>query len=98
MTDDVPELPEGAKHGTYSTYFRRKCRCEECRAYQRERVAKNRADRLARGVVHGSRSSYDAGCRCIPCLKARRKIYPRENAVARQKAAKARQQETKENK
>lgn len=65
-------------HGTYSTYFRRKCRCDECRRYQRERVARNRAERLARGVVHGSRSSYDAGCRCDYCLGARRLAYAAE--------------------
>jgi hypothetical protein len=83
MTDEI-------KHGTYMTYFHRKCRCDECRRYQRERVARNRAERLARGVIHGSRSSYDAGCRCDSCVAARRKSYSRER-----EAAKTRYQERK---
>lgn len=59
-------------HGTYTMYARRKCRCDECKAYQRNRVAKNRAERLATGnLTHGTRSAYDAGCRCMYCKKAR---------------------------
>ena len=59
-------------HGTYAEYAKRKCRCDECRAYQNNRVAKNRAERLAEGrISHGTRSGYDAGCRCDEC-KARR--------------------------
>jgi hypothetical protein len=45
-------------------------RCETCRAYQRERSRANRADRRARGLCTGTRSSYDAGCRCAQCTAA----------------------------
>ncbi len=59
-------------HGTYTMYARRKCRCDECKTYQRNRVAKNRAERLASGkLTHGTRSAYDCGCRCAFCKKAR---------------------------
>lgn len=73
-----------ARAGTYNTG----CRCEDCRAYQRQRVAANRAARAARlaagelkrnrgeGLLeHGVRASYDAGCRCEPCRLARRVSY-----------------------
>jgi hypothetical protein len=69
------------KHGTYGTYFHLKCRCFACREYQRARVARNRAARLASGnLSHGSRSAYDAGCRCDQCLSARRASYPAEKS------------------
>jgi hypothetical protein len=45
-------------------------RCEDCRTYQRERSRSNRADRRARGLCTGTRSSYDAGCRCARCTAA----------------------------
>lgn len=64
-------------HGTYRMYaapFR--CRCDACRAYQNDRVARNRADRLASGNLnHGTRSAYDAGCKCGSCRLARRAAY-----------------------
>lgn len=60
-------------HGTYTRYTRAKCRCDECREYQRKRVADNRAKRLAEGrITHGTRSGYDAGCRCWMCKRERR--------------------------
>lgn len=59
-------------HGTYTGYYWHKCRCSKCTEYQRTRVARNRADRLASGrLSHGTRSAYDAGCRCEPCLAVR---------------------------
>lgn len=65
-------MTETLEHGTYTMYARKKCRCDECRGYQRNRVAKNRADRLKSGnLSHGSRSAYDAGCRCLSCKNAR---------------------------
>ena len=65
-------------HGTYSTYFWHMCRCTECREGQRQRVARNRAERLASGSLsHGTRSAYDAGCRCEPCKDVRREVYAR---------------------
>jgi hypothetical protein len=61
------------KHGTYGAYGRRHCRCDECKDFQRDRNARNRADRLASGrLSHGTRSAYDAGCRCDDCKEARR--------------------------
>ena len=60
------------------------CRCDDCREYQRARVARNRGQRFAIGLLtHGTRSAYDAGCRCTECLEARRAAYPRENEQAR---------------
>lgn len=59
-------------HGTYSRYARQGCRCATCKERQRQRVAANRADRLATGRLnHGTRSAYDAGCRCKDCRRAR---------------------------
>lgn len=67
-------------HGTYVAYARHACRCEECVDYQRARVRANRADRLASGRLnHGSRASYDAGCRCLPCRGARSRASRRES-------------------
>jgi hypothetical protein len=45
-------------------------RCGLCRAYQCGRVAANRAARRARALCTGTRSSYDAGCRCTRCTAA----------------------------
>lgn len=60
-------------HGTYSAYARYKCRCNECREYQRARVARSRAQRLAEGRIgHGTSSGYDDGCRCEECRDAHR--------------------------
>lgn len=59
-------------HGTYTMYARRGCRCDSCKEYQRARVAKNRSDRLKTGnLSHGTRSAYDAGCRCMDCKVVR---------------------------
>jgi hypothetical protein len=60
-------------HGTSAGYERHHCRCDKCRTYQNDRVRRNRAERLARveKLVHGIRSTYDAGCRCTKCKQAR---------------------------
>jgi hypothetical protein len=64
------------RHGTYSRYFRGGCRCPECVAYQRSRVARNRAERVEAGRLnHGTRSAYDAGCRCPACRARRVRAY-----------------------
>lgn len=72
-------------HGTSAMYKRCQA-CPQCLAYQRNRVAANRADRLARlqqadmapalnpwqhPIGHGTPSSYDAGCRCSRCRQSR---------------------------
>ena len=65
-------------HGTYAAYFRDKCRCPACSTYQSARNARNRADRMAAGRLnHGTRSAYDAGCRCASCVEARGDAYRR---------------------
>lgn len=58
------------RHGTAGVY--RTCtsgehgrRCDACRAYQAERVARGRRARA--GMCARNRSSYDAGCRCVDC-------------------------------
>lgn len=56
---------------------RYKAGCPECQEKQRARVAKSRATRRAAGVCNGNRSSYDAGCRCDDCLRARADAYAR---------------------
>jgi hypothetical protein len=66
-------------HGTCAAYERHHCRCDLCRETHNARVRANRADRLASGrIVHGTRSAYDAGCRCDACFEARRSSYPAE--------------------
>jgi hypothetical protein len=75
--------PRSYVHGTNYAYEYAGCRCDQCCAFQRERVARNRADRLADGrLTHGTRSAWDAGCRCLACLDRRRAAYPRERARA----------------
>lgn len=88
--------PRVTDHGTYAVY-KRGCRCLKCRGYQAGRVAANRANRLARllatdGIApaltgwqapigHGTRSAYDAGCRCGECRASRRSRYLDEEAA-----------------
>lgn len=75
-----------ATHGTHADY-KAGCRCDECREYQRARVAANRADRFAKGKFnHGRRSAYDAGCRCEPCRAARAASYGRERVAFHRRA------------
>lgn len=70
-------------HGTYAAYFKHKCRCVACSAYQNGRNARNRADRKASGRLnHGTRSAYDAGCRCGACLDVRQARYAIESGKA----------------
>lgn len=71
-------------HGTYVAYAKHKCRCVACTAYQNGRNARNRSERLTDGRLnHGTRSAYDAGCRCSACTGARRAAYQAEKAGAR---------------
>jgi hypothetical protein len=63
-------------HGTYTAYAHHGCRCDLCRAYQNERVRRNRAERLAAGrLTHGRRSTWDAGCRCDECRAVHRAAH-----------------------
>jgi hypothetical protein len=64
------------KHGTITAYRNHGCRCDECRAVQREYVYRNRRARAAEGRLnHGTRSAYDAGCRCDDCRLNRMIAY-----------------------
>lgn len=60
--------------------YRSGCKCVICRAANALRVARNRARRAADPdrLSHGTRSAYDAGCRCEPCTDERRIAYLRE--------------------
>ena len=57
-------------HGTYTAYARWGCRCDRCRQYQNERVARGRADRLTAGRIQHGRTGWDDGCRCDICRDA----------------------------
>lgn len=82
-------------HGSASTYRSGLCRDECCREPHRIATAKNRADRLKSGRLnHGTRSGYDAGCRCPDCRGARAAAHIRASqraAQARNAAAQRRQ-------
>lgn len=59
-------------HGTCAAYERHGCRCDTCREHHNARVRADRARRLADGNLnHGTRSAYDAGCRCAACKAVR---------------------------
>ena len=65
-------------HGSVAGYDWHGCRCTRCTETHSSRVRRNRADRLAAGQLsHGTRSAYDAGCRCEACKQARRAAYIR---------------------
>lgn len=61
-------------HGTASGWLacagKGERRCEACRSYQRQRSRANRLARRQRELCTGTRSSYDAGCRCTRCTAA----------------------------
>lgn len=68
-------------------YARKKCRCDKCREYQNNRVARNRAERLETGRLnHGTRSARDAGCHCYQCEATRKspKSGEKHNHVTRE--------------
>lgn len=77
----------GGTHGTAYTYQTLGCRCDVCvlafRARKGRLCKANRLDRLRSGrLSHGTRSAYDAGCRCGPCREVRRAAYRREAEAA----------------
>lgn len=80
-----------AEHGTAYTYGNLGCRCDECRAAQRE---VRRRQRRARGVKpqrqaqHGTTSMYTAHkCRCDECRQAWADYWKAYRARKRQEAA-----------
>lgn len=75
-------------HSPIAGYERHGCRCDACVAGHNARVRENRRQRLAEGrLSHGTRSAYDAGCRCEDCGKARREAYTRLREYERQRSA-----------
>lgn len=69
------------KHGSYSTYTNKGCRCDACkeaaREYARDLKRRKEQDGQVRSLrpvaVHGTYSMYThAGCRCDLCSQARR--------------------------
>lgn len=67
-----------AQHGSCARYELDGCRCPLCKHNHNERVKRNRRERLESGLLsHGTRSAYDAGCRCPECAAARRDAYRR---------------------
>ena len=65
------------------------CRCQDCRVYQRQRVAMSRRRRLTEGrVTHGTPSGYDDGCRCHDCALAKsyRRIADHQKALRKRVA------------
>jgi hypothetical protein len=74
--DWLPRLPPAPmRHGTNYCYANRGCRCLACTAASNLRhqkyVAKKRADRFL-GLEHGTRTTYQVGCRCDLCLEISR--------------------------
>jgi len=66
------------RHGTLSAYRNHGCRCTRCTDAQAMSSRRNRLSRLSSGrLSHGSRSAYDAGCRCGQCRSARIEAYGR---------------------
>lgn len=75
-------------HSPTTGYERHNCRCEACVAHHNARVKQNRQERLADGrLTHGTRSAYDAGCRCVDCSEVRRAAYRRLREYERQREA-----------
>lgn len=71
--DWLPRLPPAPmRHGTNNCYANRGCRCLACTAASNLRhqkyVAKKRADGFL-GLEHGTRTTYQVGCRCDLCLE-----------------------------
>ena len=61
-----------AAHGTYSRYNHQRCRCDECRAANREyhRKFDRKAGKTA--LRHGSLDAHRRGCRCDLCCAAKK--------------------------
>lgn len=74
------------QHGTNNGYLNYLCRCDECKAANREYQKQQVKDRRARETpehVHGTASGYtNYGCRCDLCKGAIRE-YARKRQAAR---------------
>lgn len=68
-------IADARTHGTYYSYRRLRCRCDECRAANAARVQAERARGLPEGDHrHGTAYGYkNYGCRCEPCKDANTK-------------------------
>lgn len=59
------------RHGTSYGYKERRCRCDECRAWNAAHHAQGRDRREGTALVHGSNSTYvNYKCRCDDCRDA----------------------------
>lgn len=62
------------EHGTPNGYIYHECRCDECRAAQRERMWSRRSilgQMRKHGPWHtGTAGNYTRGCRCPVCKRA----------------------------
>lgn len=86
----LPRKPSGrvprGKCGTAAEY-QRGCRCEPCRAANREynRQYRHRAPRPP--ALHGTRSKYQKGCRCQECTEAQSQSSRERREMLRLKSA-----------
>jgi hypothetical protein len=60
-------------HGTASTYVNHHCRCDRCTEANSARsiAYRKKRGRNLLGATHGICSTYNLGCRCEPCSKAK---------------------------
>lgn len=72
-------IEKGWRHGTFYSWMKKKCECEECetakRSFHDQRNKKRRLTGGTRGtygleVPHGSKRMYSRGCKCDDCRKA----------------------------
>jgi hypothetical protein len=66
-------IPDGVKHGRYTTYNNWGCRCDDCYQAHRQKLITNRERRIQRKdqAPHGTVSGYDSWeCRCDDCRRA----------------------------
>ncbi|WP_141658660.1 hypothetical protein [Carbonactinospora thermoautotrophica] len=73
MQDRPPLPPDDPRHGTTNGYGNLGCRCDRCRAANREQHREYLRRVREQGRVlgrHGTRTAYDSGCRCEECREA----------------------------
>jgi hypothetical protein len=85
-----PPPPGDPRHGTYNTYHRYRCRCEACKAAERDARTRWYLGALDDDDPrHGTEGGYsNHRCRCPRCREATRVA-----SQARQQARQARQRE-----
>lgn len=81
-TWDLLTNPDDPRHGTINAYSYHGCRCDRCKAAQKESVAAAR-DRRQNGEipehVHGTENGYsNYRCRCDRCKDAHAEVARRK--------------------